>query len=159
MAAFHWKEQESSCDPRSTRLQQRERKFLKNDWAEIKCGMEKKDFGAFPCFRTCHIAEQAVADALQSEQAITEKIKACLNIDSDPVTFIQVKLDLSLLEGIDDVTDFCVKLAKEESVIILPGLLVGLKNWLRLSFALDQASLEDGLGRLKSFCQRHARQY
>ncbi|EOX99497.1 Tyrosine transaminase family protein [Theobroma cacao] len=103
---------------------------------------------------------------------IAEQIKACLNIGSDPVTFIQgalpqnlektnkdffskyinilkqtsdilcdrikeipcitcpqkpkgsvfimVKLDLSLLEGIDDDMDFCVKLAMGESVSILP---------------------------------------
>lgn len=34
---------------------------------------------------------------------------------------MQVKLDLSLLEDILDDVDFCCKLAKEESVIILPG--------------------------------------
>lgn len=33
----------------------------------------------------------------------------------------QVKLNLSLLEGIKDDVDFCCKLAKEESVIVLPG--------------------------------------
>jgi tyrosine aminotransferase len=33
----------------------------------------------------------------------------------------QVKLNLSLLEGVTDDVDFCMKLAKEESVIILPG--------------------------------------
>jgi len=34
---------------------------------------------------------------------------------------IQVELNLSLLEDISDDIDFCFKLAKEESVIILPG--------------------------------------
>lgn len=33
----------------------------------------------------------------------------------------QVKLNLSLLEDICDDIDFCFKLTKEESVIILPG--------------------------------------
>lgn len=33
----------------------------------------------------------------------------------------QVKLNLSLLEDISDDMDFCVKLAKEESVVVLPG--------------------------------------
>jgi len=33
----------------------------------------------------------------------------------------QVELNLSLLEDISDDIDFCFKLAKEESVIILPG--------------------------------------
>lgn len=35
--------------------------------------------------------------------------------------FLQVKLELSLLEDITSDMDFCLKLAKEESVIILPG--------------------------------------
>ncbi|KAK6919626.1 hypothetical protein RJ641_015530 [Dillenia turbinata] len=35
--------------------------------------------------------------------------------------FIMVKLNLSLLEDIDNDMDFCLKLAKEEFVIILPG--------------------------------------
>lgn len=34
---------------------------------------------------------------------------------------MQVELNLSLLEDINDDIDFCFKLAKEESVIILPG--------------------------------------
>lgn len=34
---------------------------------------------------------------------------------------MQVKLDLSLLEDITDDIEFCFKLAKEESVIFLPG--------------------------------------
>ena len=34
---------------------------------------------------------------------------------------LQVKLNVSLLEDIDDDMDFCMKLSKEESVIILAG--------------------------------------
>lgn len=34
---------------------------------------------------------------------------------------MQLKLNLSLLDDISDDIDFCFKLAKEESVIILPG--------------------------------------
>ncbi|KAK6252904.1 hypothetical protein QUC31_014624, partial [Theobroma cacao] len=62
-----------------------------------------------------------IPNAFLTTHMIAEQIKACLNIGSDPVTFIQVKLDLSLLEGIDDDMDFCAKLAMEESVSILPG--------------------------------------
>ncbi|KAK2990103.1 hypothetical protein RJ640_028743 [Escallonia rubra] len=68
-----------------------------------------------------------------------------------------VKLNLALLEGIDDDMDFSFKLAKEESVIVLPGVAVGLKNWLRITFAIEPAALEDGLGRIKAFCRRHAK--
>ena len=34
---------------------------------------------------------------------------------------LQVKLNLSLLEDIDDDVEFCMKLSKEESVIVLTG--------------------------------------
>ncbi|KAA8524331.1 hypothetical protein F0562_010754 [Nyssa sinensis] len=87
--------------------------------------------------------------------------------------FVMVKLNLSLLEGIHDDMEFCMKLAKEESVVVLPGsklaqlalkviiflsgTAVGLKNWLRITFAVAPSSLEDGLGRIKSFSLRHAK--
>ncbi|KAG6637269.1 hypothetical protein I3843_11G162800 [Carya illinoinensis] len=71
---------------------------------------------------------------------------------------VMVKLNLSLLEDICDDIDFCFKLTKEESVIILPGTAVGLKNWLRITFAVDPSFLEEGLRRTQSFCQRHAKQ-
>ncbi|KAH7512588.1 hypothetical protein FEM48_Zijuj12G0106700 [Ziziphus jujuba var. spinosa] len=70
---------------------------------------------------------------------------------------VMVKLNLSLLEDISDDIDFCFKLAKEESVIILPGTAVGLKNWLRITFAVDPSSLEEALKRVQSFYQRHAK--
>ncbi|KAK1301262.1 Nicotianamine aminotransferase B [Acorus calamus] len=115
---------------------------------------------------------------------IVEGIKGILNITTDPTTFTQgavsdiikntkedffrktidllretadVELKLSLLNGIENDVDFCCKLAREESVIILPGSAVGLKNWLRITFAVGPSSLEDGLGRLKSFCERHSK--
>ncbi|GMY10171.1 nicotianamine aminotransferase 1-like [Fagus crenata] len=68
-----------------------------------------------------------------------------------------VKLNLPLLDGIIDDVDFCIKLAKEESVIVLPGITVGLKNWLRITTAIEHSSLEDGLGRIKAFYHRHAK--
>ncbi|XP_058218150.1 probable aminotransferase TAT2 [Rhododendron vialii] len=71
--------------------------------------------------------------------------------------FVMVKLNLSLLEDIKDDIDFCVKLAKEESVVVLPGVAVGLKNWLRITFAIEPSSLEEGLGRIKVFYLRHAK--
>lgn len=68
---------------------------------------------------------------------------------------VMVQLNLNMLKDISDDIDFCFKLAKEESVVILPGVAVGLKNWIRITFAADPNSLEEGLMRLKSFCQRH----
>lgn len=69
--------------------------------------------------------------------------------------FVMVKLDLSRLEGISDDMDFCCKLAKEESVIVLPGVALGIRNWIRITFAIEPSTLEEGLGRMKAFCQRH----
>ncbi|KAA3482782.1 tyrosine aminotransferase-like [Gossypium australe] len=89
--------------------------------------------------------------------------------------FVMVKLNLSMLEDINDDVDFCLKLAKEESVIILPGIVgdllcetnkqrmndagraVELKNWLRVTFAIEPSLLQEGLARVKAFCQRHAK--
>lgn len=89
-----------------------------------------------------------------------EKLKeiSCLICPHKPQgsMFVMVKLDLSQLDGIIDDIDFCIKLAKEEKMIILPGVTMGAKNWLRITFALEPTALEDGLERLKAFCQRHA---
>ncbi|KAI4333935.1 hypothetical protein L6164_018684 [Bauhinia variegata] len=68
-----------------------------------------------------------------------------------------VKLNLSVLEGIHDDMEFCTKLANEENIMILPGRAVGLKNWLRVTFALEPSTLEEGLARVKSFCRRHTK--
>lgn len=89
-----------------------------------------------------------------------EKLKEipCLICPQKPEgsMFVMVKLDLSQLGDIIDDIDFCIKLAKEEKMIVLPGVTMGVKNWLRITFALEPTALEDGLERLKAFCQRHA---
>ncbi|XP_071691332.1 probable aminotransferase TAT2 [Rutidosis leptorrhynchoides] len=71
--------------------------------------------------------------------------------------FVMVKLDLLVFDDIMDDIEFCIKLAKEESVIILPGISVGLKNWLRVTFAIEPTSLKDGIYRFRAFCIRHAK--
>ncbi|KAI3714035.1 hypothetical protein L1987_72625 [Smallanthus sonchifolius] len=70
--------------------------------------------------------------------------------------FLMVKLDLSQLQGINDDMEFCSKLAKEESVILLPGFVLRMKNWVRVTFGIEPSALEDGLARIKAFCLRHA---
>ncbi|KAL1345920.1 hypothetical protein HN51_019583 [Arachis hypogaea] len=75
----------------------------------------------------------------------------------DGAMAVMVQINLSQIEGIADDVDFCVKLAKEESLLILPGVIVGLKNWLRVSFGLERSAIEEGLSRLKAFCLRHAK--
>ncbi|KAM3301868.1 tyrosine aminotransferase isoform X2 [Capsicum chacoense] len=83
----------------------------------------------------------------------------CITCPSKPEgsMFVMVKLHLNLLKDIEDDLDFCLKLAKEESLIILPGVAVGLKNWLRITFACEPSYLEVGFQRLNSFYQRHAK--
>ncbi|EOX99490.1 Tyrosine transaminase family protein, putative [Theobroma cacao] len=84
----------------------------------------------------------------------------CLSCAKKPEgsMFVMVKLNISLLEDINDDMDFCKKLAKEESVIIVPaGIAFGMKNWLRITFACEISALEEGLGRIKAFYQRHAK--
>lgn len=72
--------------------------------------------------------------------------------------FMMVKLDVSQLSDICDDVDFCSKLAKEESVILLPGKSLGMENWLRITFASEPPTLKQGLERVKSFCRRHQSQ-
>ncbi|XP_078169691.1 nicotianamine aminotransferase 1-like isoform X1 [Carex rostrata] len=83
----------------------------------------------------------------------------CINCPCKPEgsMFLMVRLDLSQLADIKDDMDFCCQLAKEEHVIILPGCAVGFKNWLRITHAIEPSSLDDGLTKLKSFCEKHAK--
>ncbi|CDP15859.1 unnamed protein product [Coffea canephora] len=97
----------------------------------------------------------------EAAETCCSKIKEipCFACPSKPegALFALVKLDLSLLEDIQDDLDFCLKLSKEESVIVLPGLAVGLKNWLRITYSVEPSALDDGLNRIKAFCLRHAK--
>ncbi|KAM6548899.1 hypothetical protein CsatB_020575 [Cannabis sativa] len=148
-------------------------------------------------------------DGILKKSGLTRKIINCLDISTDPVTFIQgaipdmlqnttkeyyskivaivkeaaeicyskiknnpvidcphkpegsmfvmVKLNVSLLADINDDLEFCLKLAQEESVIVMPGVALGMKNWLRITFAIEPSLLEDGLQRIEVFCHRHAK--
>lgn len=97
-----------------------------------------------------------------------------------------MKINFSQIKDIVDDMDFCAKLAEEESVILLPGnmffffcnliflslivnlpllmmsidtigVMVGLKNWVRISFAVDPSNIVDGFSRIKAFCLRYAK--
>ncbi|KAL9246958.1 hypothetical protein vseg_020436 [Gypsophila vaccaria] len=103
-----------------------------------------------------------IIDILQHDANICyEKLKEIPAITCpykpDGSMFIMVKLNVSILEGIQDDVDFCIKLANEENMIVLPGVTVGLKNWLRVTFALEPSALEEGLERMTAFCRRHAK--
>ncbi|KAK6919107.1 Aminotransferase, class I/classII [Dillenia turbinata] len=70
--------------------------------------------------------------------------------------FLMVRLNLGMFEDVADDMDFCLKLAREEALILLPGFVMGMKNWLRITFAAELSALQDGIGRIKSFCVRHS---
>nr|UDM55694.1 putative aminotransferase TAT2 [Stevia rebaudiana] len=98
----------------------------------------------------------------QTSDLCFKKIKEipCLTCTQKPqgAMAVMVKLNISLLKDISDDIDFCFKLAKEESVILLPGLTVGLKNWVRITFAAEPSSLEEAFDRIKYFYQKHSHQ-
>lgn len=59
-----------------------------------------------------------------------------------------VKIFVPQLTSCGDISGGCMFCA---------GSALGMKNWLRITFAVDPSSLVDGLGRLKSFCRRNAK--
>lgn len=74
--------------------------------------------------------------------------------------FLMIKISIPCFEDINEDVEFCGKLAKEESVIVLPGTkwsLLGMKNWIRVSFAVSPCLLEEAWDRIESFCKRHAK--
>ncbi|CAK9185404.1 unnamed protein product [Ilex paraguariensis] len=44
-----------------------------------------------------------------------------------------------------------------DDTMFIAGVAVGLKNWLRITFAIEPSSLKEGLERIKAFYQRHAK--
>ncbi|GLJ07439.1 hypothetical protein SUGI_0067150 [Cryptomeria japonica] len=56
--------------------------------------------------------------------------------------FVMVKINTSGFEDIRDDIEFCALLAKEESVIVLPGTALGMKSWIRVTFAVSPSLLE-----------------
>ncbi|CAN6912660.1 unnamed protein product [Brassica oleracea var. botrytis] len=59
------------------------------------------------------------------------------------------------MEDIEDDMDFCMKLAKEENLVLLPGVALGLKTWIRITIGVEAQMLEDALERLNGFCKRY----
>ncbi|KAK4787784.1 hypothetical protein SAY86_011617 [Trapa natans] len=121
--------------------------------------------GAIPRIleRTEHDFFSGILNILkQTSDICYEMIKdiPCITCPHKPegAMFVMVKLNLSMLDGVKDDLDFCMKLAKEESVIVLPGIAVGMKNWLRVTIAVEPHSLIEGLERIKVFNKRHAKE-
>ncbi|XP_010448675.1 PREDICTED: cystine lyase CORI3-like [Camelina sativa] len=75
---------------------------------------------------------------------------------TEACTFLWTELNFSMFADINTDEEFCETLAKEECIVLLPGIAFGLKNWARHSIDMDIFALEDAFARLKSFCERHA---
>ena len=54
-----------------------------------------------------------------------------------------------------DSMKFCSKLLEEKGVAVVPGLGFGADGYFRLSFATDDATIKDGIGRIKAFVENY----
>jgi len=55
----------------------------------------------------------------------------------------------------NDSMKFCSKLLEETGVAVVPGLGFGSEGYFRLSFATDDATIKDGIGRIKAFVENY----
>ncbi|KAH0935442.1 hypothetical protein HID58_012559 [Brassica napus] len=71
-------------------------------------------------------------------------------------TFLWTKLILHKFVDIKDDVDFCEKLAREENLVVLPGIAFGdLSGWVRHSIDMDTLTLDIAFDKLTDFCDRH----
>ncbi|CAH8263453.1 unnamed protein product [Arabidopsis lyrata] len=122
------------------------------------------------------ILQEALPDILEKtpKEFFDKKIKAmrrnvelscerlkdipCLFCPKKPesCSYLWLKLDTSMLDNIKNDFDFCTKLVSEESLILIPGVALGVENWVRISIGTDESVVEEIFDRLKGFYDRHA---
>ncbi|XP_009137367.1 cystine lyase CORI3-like [Brassica rapa] len=71
-------------------------------------------------------------------------------------TFLWTKLILEKFRDINNDLDFCKMLAREENLVVLPGIAFGDRSgWVRHSIDMDTLTLNIAFDKLTDFCDRH----
>jgi aspartate aminotransferase len=76
----------------------------------------------------------------------------CIKPDGAFYLFVDVSKVIQK-RGWESDKDFATHILDSEKVVVIPGSSMGMKGWLRLSFATHEEELKKGLDRLKRFCQ------
>jgi aspartate aminotransferase len=82
-----------------------------------------------------------------------ESIKGLKYLKPDGAFYLFVDVsDVIRRRGWKDDKDFAAQILETEKLVVIPGGSMGMKGWIRLSFATSEAEIQKGIERLKRFC-------
>lgn len=87
--------------------------------------------------------------------ASIELSKSCGALEVIPAQgamYAMVRIQLDLLVGIKDDTDFAAQLLQAENLIVLPGSCFGITGFVRILTCPTQDVIAEAMGRIQSFC-------